>query len=182
MPVEYFVYAIISSALIVGIFNFIYRMKNVNIFYKKLQDMLYFYYQKYPRTSLNYFEGVVCSKRDAIMMFWVSDFNDFIQDGDLMEILFKGAQSYVKENPKHVSFESENGCDICFTPDPEGESFCPWCENSDDSQFHWLEFDDDACEECGDAQGTIQCICCGATTPTGTYDECIHMIKDTQEI
>jgi hypothetical protein len=178
MPTEYFVYAVLLSGFIVFGLNFIKRISEVNIFYKRLQDMLYFYYKKYPRTSNNYFDGIVMQKSEAIMMFWVSDFNNFILDGDLMEILFKGAKQYVQENRKtNVAFETEDGdMEIDFSLDPEGEPSCPWCDNINIDRFQWMEFEEE------DDKGTIQCCECGATTPIGTYDECIGMIKETQEI
>ena len=171
MNLDYIIYSFLISTCIMLAITWFKHSKNVNIFYSKIADLLEFYYKQHPRTPNEYFLGIVIPKTEANISFWVKDFNDFILDSDRMTVLYKGAQKYIDENC--IIMDDGKPAEVLFTPEGQAEIECPWCSANMLDDFEWMEFEEDNPEKLG----TISCKQCGATCPSGTFQECQENMK-----
>lgn len=175
MNIEYIIYSCLISTGILLAITWFKHSKNVKIFYDKIADLLEYYYKQHPATHNEYFMGIVIPKAEASLSFWVKDFNNFIIDSDRMTILYKGAQRYIDENC--VIMDDGTAAEVVFTPEGAAGFECPWCGAQMIEDFEWMEYE----EENPEKLGTIGCKQCGATCPTGTFDECTQTMKDETE-
>jgi hypothetical protein len=155
MGIEYYFYAVLCSTGIMLGWHFLKHIWNVNIFYRKLEDLFIAYYNKYPDEDPYKFAGIVVTRFYAWTTPWEKDFNNFIQDPEMLKELYNGAGKWAEEEKarrEEITLE------------------CAWCDNQDANKFLWFETDNKH------KQGTIQCQECFSTCPTGTYEECIDMM------
>ncbi len=161
MPIETYILIMLYSGIAVVGLNYVKHIRKVNEFYGRLQDLFNAYYTQYPAQHPEYFEGIVCFKRDAYLRFWESDFNNFILEPTMLQELYKGADIYNKKKAQ----EQRNNMQMA----------CAWCENEDVEKFLYFETVPE------EHKGTIQCQECLSTCPIGTYDECVKLMQPITE-
>ncbi len=150
MPLEYLLYSCITASIIIGSQSLIKRLTLINNFYEELEHLAGYYYMKYPETSEYYFTGLVVTRSEANLKFWVKDLNKFILNPNMLEDLYHGAQSYIKE---------------------QNEKFnCPWCDNTENFSWNLIEE--------GSVRGLFVCQNCGASCPVGTQEDCIKLMRE----
>lgn len=156
MGIEYYIYSVLIATGVVGGWNLIKHIMDVNTFYRKLEDLFIAYYKKYPDEDPYYFSGVVVTRFYAWTTFWEKDFNNFILNPELLKELYTGARQYIKEEEERREKHST-----------ELDLECPWCDNKNQDDFLWYETEPE------EGLGTIQCQVCFASCPLGTFDECV---------
>ena len=142
------------------------RVNSIDHFINTIVEFVEIYYEKNPHIPNTYFNEMIYPRWEMIVSFWVNNFEEFIVEENKFEELVKFSKEYVAEKKTPV-FEFEPDFEI----EREYVLTCPWCSSETADNFSWLEMED------AEGVGTIQCKTCGATTPIGSYDECITMLE-----